>query len=784
MFYVVGYFTINHPAGHVKLNKKGLRTGDRAMGEVNISVRRLVEYVYRSGDIDTRFRSSRSLTDGTKAHQRIQKKYNEADRHEVPLKHALTYKEIDFIVDGRCDGLLQSDEGVMIDEIKSTRHDIKDIKADEHPVHWAQAKVYAYIYAKDNDLPEMLVQLTYVQVDTEEEERFQRTFTYQELEAFFYEMLEGFFPYAAYLVSHRQEKLETSAALSFPFKNYRKGQRDLAGAVYKTINESTNLFASAPTGIGKTISTTFPAVKAMGEEKVERIFYLTAKTITREAAQDAFKLMKSQGLAVKVVTLTAKDKICFQEETMCQPDLCPFAAGYYDRINGAVLDILNNENIMDRETIEAYARKHRVCPFEFSLDVAYAADVVICDYNYLFDPRVSLKRFFDEEKKKTVVLVDEAHNLVDRARTMFSAEITKSAFLDIKRTYKEENITLATAAKDINDHLLALKKEEQTTIKSLDDELIKKLEVFSDVAELALLQHPNAQLQDTYFAAQQALRIAKLYDERFVTYLEMYRSEVKWKLFCIDPSYLLQQTAKKFRSIIYFSATLLPFDYFKEMLGMTQDDYALKLASPFNRENVKVLIQPLSTKYRDREKTLETMVQSMHALLKEQPGQYLFFFPSYQYMLMAYDLFYEFDQNVETIVQNQGMTEQEREDFLASFKEEHDTTKVGFAVLGGIFSEGIDLRGNRLNGVVVVGVGLPQIGGERDVIKDYYNARGKNGFDYAYVFPGMNKVVQAGGRLIRSETDQGIIMLIDDRFLNRKYQALLPTEWQHFEVLR
>jgi DNA excision repair protein ERCC-2 len=753
------------------------------MGEVSISVRGLVEYVYRSGDMDIRFRSSRSLTDGTKVHQRVQKTYKEADRNEVPLKVAVNYKDIDFRVEGRCDGLLITDAGVMIDEIKSTRHDIQSINEDDQPVHWAQAKIYAFIYSKDNELTDISVQLTYVQVDTENEIRFQRTFTYQELEAFFYEMLEGFFPYATYLVEHEREKIESSQALVFPFQNYRKGQRDLAGAVYKTIDEGANLFASAPTGIGKTISTTFPAIKAMGEGKIERLFYLTAKTITREAAQEAFKLMESQGLALKVVTLTAKEKICFQEEIKCQPDVCPFAAGYYDRINDAVLDILTHENNMDRTTIETYARKHRVCPFEFSLDVANACDVIICDYNYLFDPRVALKRFWEEDKKKTVVLVDEAHNLVDRAREMFSAELLKSSFLEIRRTYKEKNRGLSNAAKHVNDHLLALKKENQITVKELDNKLIEKLETFTENAEEALLQSSDAQLQEVYFAALHVLRIGKFYDERFVTYLEVNRSEVRWKLFCVDPSFLLQQTAKRFRSVIYFSATLLPFDYFKEMLGMTPDDYALKLTSPFNRENVKVLIKPLSTKYRDRERTLDAMVRSMHDLLKVHPGQYLFFFPSYQYMMMAYECFVEMDSGIPTIVQDKGMTEPEREEFLASFKEDHDTTLVGFAVLGGIFSEGIDLRGNRLNGVVVVGVGLPQIGGERDIIKDFYNTQGKNGFDYAYVFPGVNKVVQAGGRLIRSETDHGVIMLMDDRFFTRKYQSLLPFEWHHFEVL-
>ncbi len=760
--------------------------------EIRISVRRLVEYVYRSGDIDSRFRSAKSMIEGTKIHQQIQSHYKEEDEREVPLILKTDYKGIHFSIEGRCDGLLKTEDNVMVDEIKSTRRHIDELTADQYPVHWGQAKIYAYIYAKEHHLESIHVQLTYVQAESGEAKRFQQTFAYKELTIFLNEMLEGYRRFAQYQIEHEKHKTESSDSLAFPFANYREGQRRLAGSVYKTIEEGANLFASAPTGIGKTISTVFPAVKAMGKGIANKLFYVTAKTITREAAEEAFSLMQSQGLVLNVVTLTAKDKICFQEETICQPDYCPFAEGYYDRLNEGILDMLSNETLMDRAVIVRYARKHRLCPFEFSLDAAYAADAVICDYNYLFDPRVSLKRFFEEEKKRTIVLVDEAHNLVDRGRTMFSSELLKSAFLTIKREYKQHEPDLSAKAKAINDHLLELKKScggaGFSVVKELDSELIEKLDLFIEAAEKVLLdQVPGSDsdslLREAYFASQHAIRIAKLYDNHYVTYLEMYKSEVRWRLYCLDPSSLLQQTGKRYRSVVYFSATLQPFSYYQEMLGMTEEDYTLQLPSPFDRDRTEIQIVPLSTKYRDREKTKLPIAEAIYRVIKKRPGQYLFFFPSYAYMQMVYDCFIELDDRVPVLVQDRAMTESGREDFLKAFKKDSEEQLAGFAVLGGIFSEGIDLRGNRLNGVVIVGVGLPQIGGERDVIKSYYDRQGKSGFDYAYVFPGMNKVLQAGGRLIRSETDEGIIMLIDDRYLTRKYQRLIPYEWQHYQVI-
>ncbi|TCZ78296.1 ATP-dependent DNA helicase [Paenibacillus albiflavus] len=758
------------------------------ISQVQIAVRSLVEYVYLAGSIDSGFRSASSLTEGTKAHQKVQKQYSEQDQKEVYVKAEIVHGDLLFVIDGRCDGILEQDGMTTIDEIKSTMLDMEQITADRYPVHWAQAKCYAYMYAEANGLGEIKVQLTYYQIETEETKRFVEQYSRVELASFVTDVIMRYAPYAAMLVQHKQLRDKSAQEIPFPFDNYRAGQRMMAGAVYRTIEEGMKLFAKAPTGIGKTISTLFPSIKAMGQGLVKQLFYLTARTITRTSAEEALVLMQSKGLHLHAVTLTAKDKICFQEEVRCQKDACEFADGYYDRINEAVLDILSNETLMTRPTIEQYARKHRVCPFEFSLDIAYAADTVICDYNYVFDPRISLKRMYAEKKGQTVLLVDEAHNLVDRAREMFSASINKSDYLAMQREFKTSNSALSKAAKVVNDYFIAMRKEMNDSYhvtKEIPEQLVLLIEEFVLHAEkeLVISGGVNALLLEVYFAAQSFLRISKLYDERYVTYAENSRNEVQLKLLCLDPSYLLQQMGKGYRSHIYFSATLSPMSFYRDMLGACADDYTVSIPTPFAKEQLDVSVVPLSTRYQDRELTKAPLARMLHELVHKRKGNYLFFFPSYAYMNLVYESFTEEGTSVSTIIQQVNMTEEEREQFLAAFSSDNQETFVGFAVMGGIFSEGIDLVGDRLTGVVVVGVGLPQLGVERNIMKQYYDRTGKNGYDYAYVFPGMNKVLQAGGRLIRSEQDTGLLVLVDDRYLHASYQRLLPEEWSGYTVM-
>ncbi|QOT09697.1 ATP-dependent DNA helicase [Paenibacillus sp. JNUCC32] len=755
---------------------------------IQISVRPLVEYVFRSGSITSGFRTATSLTEGTRAHQQVQRDYGENDQKEVQLEAEIPYEDLLFVVEGRCDGLIQEDERIMIDEIKSTSGDLGEITEHTYPVHWAQAKMYAYMYARLHEIPTMAVRLTYFQVPSGERKQFVQEWSFAQLESFVLEVVAAYAPYANLLREHGERRDRSIRELKFPFPAYREGQRKLAGAVYKSIGEGRRLFAKAPTGIGKTISTLFPSVKAIGEGLLSRIFYLTAKTITRTTAEEAMARMERQGLCMHTVTLTAKDKICFSEAEGCSQMGCVFSEGYYDRINDAILDLLSNETLITRPIVEEYARKHTVCPFEFSLDAAYAADAVICDYNYVFDPRVSFKRMPEDVKKRSVLLIDEAHNLVDRARGMFSAELNKSAFLELQRAYKESNPGLYNTAKRVNNRFKVLRKvseEEERIVGSQQPEMmVELLEDFSLQAEAELMTGKSGDeadaLLECYFAVQGYLRISKLYDDRFVTYAEMSGSEVFLKLFCLDPSYLLQQAGKNYRSSVFFSATLMPLGYYRDMLGAEEEDYSLSIPSPFSSEQLDVRILPLSTRFKDRERNSEAIVRMLSALVQEKPVNTLIFLPSYPYMQDIHEAFARMNPEARTLLQGHGMSEEEREAFLNAFQADAEDPLIGFAVMGGIFSEGIDLKGERLSSVVVIGVGLPQLSFENDIIKDYFDRTGKRGYDYAYVYPGMNKVLQAGGRLIRSEQDSGTLTLVDDRFLNRQYGMLLPEEWRHY----
>lgn len=762
---------------------------------VTLSVRALVEYVFRSGSIVPGFHGTSSMAEGTRIHQKIQQQYKEGDRKEVYLKTEIPYGNLLYIIDGRCDGLLVSEDGLYtVEEIKSTSGMLDGLEEGQE-VHWAQALMYAYIVSLEQELSTIQVKLTYVHRGSDEQKSLYRTLSLEELSTFATETITKYAPYAEMMLRHNQEMEQTLRQLSFPFASYRKGQRHLAGAVYKSIVEKVSLFAQAPTGIGKTMSTLFPVLKAMGEGQAKGLFYLTAKTVTRIAAQEAFALLMKQGLQLHVITLTAKEKACFREEGICGKDSCPYAEGYYDRINEAVMDMLKHETLMTKEIIADYAHKHMVCPFEFSLDVAYACDAVICDYNYIYDPRISLKRLTEERKRETVLLVDEAHNLVDRGREMFSASLEKAPFLELQRQFKETNRSLSTAAKAVNAFFIALRKscneEGQGRWTTFPEELPALLEGFSIEAEQELI-HPSSSivqvdtpeenvLLDTYFSVQGMLRTFKTYDERYITYAEVRRGDVYLKLFNLDPSYLLRQMSKSFRSQILFSATLSPLSYYRDMIGAVEEDYSLTVPSPFEKEQWRVTVLPVSTRYHDREASLIPLTTALSQMIAKK-GNYLVFFPSYLYLQNVYQSFTEHYPEIRTLIQDTGMSEQARESFLASFRSDNEETLLGFAVLGGIFSEGVDLPGDRLNGVMVVGVGLPQLGLERNLLRQYFNHRGKNGFDYAYVYPGMCKVLQAGGRLIRSETDTGVIVLADDRFLQNPYHHLLPEEWRDYLI--
>jgi Rad3-related DNA helicase len=565
--------------------------------------------------------------------------------------------------------------------------------------------------------------------------------------------------------------------------------------VYKTIEQGKKLFVQAPTGIGKTISTLFPAVKAVGEGHISKIFYLTAKTITRQVAEEAFVKMRNAGLNFRTITLTAKDKICFNREGSCNPDFCEYAKGHFNRVNAAMLDILQNNENLSREIIEEYAKKHTVCPFEFALDLSLWADCIICDYNYVFDPRVYLKRFFLNNTEDYGFLIDEAHNLADRAREMFSAQISKAAYFEAKKYMKDRQPKIARLLNKINSFMITLRKQcaEDGFVITQEElkELYKLLNNFINGAEEWILKNQNQNtegfdhLLEVYFNSITFLKISEFYDERYVTFIEAKASEVRVKLFCIDPSYLLAEAVKRGKTAVFFSATLTPLSYFIDILGGSTEDYNISLRSPFDDKKLCLLVNDsVSTKYRKRESSYDSIVEVIKTTVDQKIGNYIVYFPSYKYMNEVYYRFTEKYTGMSTMLQQSAMSEEERELFLESFKPGAEKTLVCFGVLGGIFSEGIDLKGDRLIGAIIVGVGLPQVSTEQDIIMNYFTRKNGMGYENAYMYPGMNKVLQASGRVIRSDSDIGLVLLVDERFSDREYRCLFPKHWEHNKRVR
>ena len=750
------------------------------------SVRGIIEYILKQGSIDDRYTGSTRALEGTLAHQKLQsnnEKIYSNYKKEVKLQKEFQIDNVILIVDGRADGIIIEGKDVYIEEIKSTMKSLILIDEDYNELHWAQAKFYAYIYSKQNTLNNIKVRLSYFNLETEEVKSFDREFNIEDLESFVFEIINEYKKWVllkSELLTIRNESIKS---LEFPFDNYRKGQKELAIACFNTIKEKAVLFAQAPTGIGKTISTIFPAVKSLGESRGDRIVYLTAKTITRTVAEESVKKLKDKSLKCKSITLTAKEKICFKEKSSCNPENCEYALNYYDKVNNVIFNILKEEDTFTREKIEEYAKKEKLCPFELSLDLSLWCDLIICDYNYAFDPRARLKRFFEDDVGNNVLLVDEGHNLVDRSRSMFSAEIYKDKILKASKVIKGKAPNLFKALNAINKYLIEIRKElQEAEVNSLykKDEykdLYKLLRIFMKECDEYLVKSANTEgydeIKDLYFEIRAFISISELYSKEYVTLVEINKNDVKIKLFCVNPSKNLSKIVQGSYSTIIFSATLTPINYYIDLLGGDDKSYRMKLPSPFKKENLKIYGKPLNMRFKHRENNIDTVCNLIYNFKEEEMGNYMVFLPSYQYLNKIFERYKELYGDKNIICQGEVLTEEQRELFLNSFK--IDSNILAFCVIGGVFSEGIDLPGKRLIGSIIVGVGFPKISNEGDIIKDYYEEKG---FDYAYIYPGINKIMQAAGRVIRTETDKGRILLIDDRYYTLKYRSLLPREWE------
>lgn len=804
--------------------------------EIRISVRSLVEFILRSGDIDNRraVAPDNAMQEGGRIHRMLQRRMGSDYHAEVSLHYIYDTGDYQIHVEGRADGIilqaggdipqqpeLESDQvpvaikdrvTVTVDEIKGTYRDIHRIR-EAVPVHLAQAKCYAYIYGRQNDLAHVRVRITYCNIDTEEIKYFHFEYEMEELEEWFDDLMTQYRKWADFQFEWQKLRQQSIKSLVFPFP-YREGQKELASYVYQTIYHRRKLFLEAPTGVGKTLSTLFPAIKSMGEGKGERIFYLTAKTITRTVAEEALEIMRRQQLRLKSVILTAKDKICFMEETECNPDHCPYAKGHFDRINDAVYDLLMHADGFDRAAVEEYARVHQVCPFELCLDMSLFADVIICDYNYLFDPHVYLKRFFAEGVREDYIfLIDEAHNLVERGREMYSAVLKKEDFLELKKQVKEYDAGIYRQLERCNRELLILKRECENFSYEDEDSIApfqRALIRLSSLMDTYLEEHEDSpvrkEILDFYFEVSHFLMISEWLDEHYVIYTQ-HESDGGFvlKLFCVNPSRNLWECMLRGRSAILFSATLLPIQYYKRLLGAVEGDYEVYAKSVFDpRRKGLFIAQDVTSKYTRRSKEEYYRIAAyIHQITCMRAGNYLVFFPSHAFLQQVYELYARHfldEDRVECVLQEEYMDESRREEFLTRFQKEglpkaeelqrlismeidveEDRTLIGFCVLGGIFSEGIDLKNDSLIGAIVVGTGLPQVCNEREILKQYFDSQGDNGFDFAYRYPGMNKVLQAAGRVIRTIEDVGIVTLLDERFLSMPYLKMFPREWEEYE---
>ncbi len=852
--------------------------------EVRISVRGLVEFILRSGDIDNRKAASpeNAMQEGGRIHRMIQRRMGPSYQAEVSLSHVYDAGEYEIVVEGRADGIITEYAGhpmpesagklpqkeeqsgmeekaaggvetppaltpgqeqsvqkltVTIDEIKGTYHDLKKMRGPV-PVHLAQAKCYAYIYATQKKLSDIRVRMTYCHMETEEIRYFHEEYLYEELRIWFEELMEQYRKWADYQFAWQKCRQASIKEMEFPFP-YREGQKELATYVYQTIYHKRKLFIEAPTGAGKTISTVFPALKAMGEGLCERIFYLTAKTITRTVADDTINLLRERGLKLKSVILTAKDKICFMRgpadgnplqtqyadgvvngekgvfarpnQPECNPAACPYAKGHYDRVNEAMYELLTHADNFTRERIEEYARKYQVCPFEMCLDMSLFADAVICDYNYLFDPHVYLRRFFAEGVRgEYIFLVDEAHNLVERGREMYSALLCKESFLELKRTVKAYDERIAKNLDKCNKEMLALKREcEGCQVVEETDALVRALMRLGAAIEDYLEDHDDspvrADILSFYFEVSHFLEMYELADENYVTYSEL-REDGSFivKLFCVNPAGNLRSCMRRGRSTILFSATLLPILYYKTLLGAEEGDYEVYAKSVFRPDKLGLYIgSDVTSRYTRRGDAEYYRIASyIHNIIEKRQGNYMVFFPSHSFLQRVFEIYRKYfneEETVECILQESHMNEESREAFLNRFRGnedcdlqrliqmdiemEEERSLLGFCVMGGIFSEGIDLKNDSLIGAIIVGTGLPQVCNERELLKKYFDGWGENGFNYAYRYPGMNKVLQAAGRVIRTVDDFGVVALLDERFLSPAYQRLFPREWQEKVVV-
>jgi len=762
-----------------------------AMKTLMISAREIAELLFGSGNIASERALAIRAEEGTEIHQYWQGRYEDADRKEVIVKTVVEQDGFHIELTGRIDGVVTRDGVLTIEEIKSTHGDLESIDETTYPAHLVQAKIYAYLYCLVNTLPRITLHLTYIKVEDKTVKTIQKSMTFKMLEKYFHKIIDQYLEWEKKLDEHEEGRMKSIVGLNFPYPEYRAHQRELMGHVYRTVIDRGILYATAPTGIGKTVATIFATLKAINQPR-QKMFYLTAKNDGKRIALDTVSLLEKNGLIAKTCEITAKDSVCFLKERDCDPEVCKYANGYYNRVFKAINDMFSNGSLYTKEMIAEFARKHRLCPFELSLDVSNYVDIVIADYNYAFDPLVHLMRYFDDSVYSPILLVDEAHNLVSRGRDMFSATLTRDHFvlLDgivkfLKPSPKKEIERILDLFDEYDTELLEVDFVRKETVNEYLVAALKRLLVRLDQILTESEKIPNKKdLTSVYFDIYLFNKIYELYNDRFVFLLEKIDGVVNVSIKCLNASGFIRDTAKnKSLASVFFSATLEPIHYYKTLLteGVGKN---IKLPSAFPRDNLLLIaVDDVSTRYNDREGSIQKVIDVAEALVAGKKGNYIIFFPSYFYLNMVKDRWDLDPDEFEIIVQKREMTLRERADYIDLFRTDSEKTQIGMFVMGGVFGESIDLIGNRLSGVLIVGVGLPMIAPFNNILRSHFDEEFQAGFDFAYTFPGLNKVIQAVGRVIRSETDRGVAILLDDRFTTRRYMQLYPKEWNHMRTI-
>lgn len=760
--------------------------------EIRVSAKDIALFLFGSGDITTDRVLQIRAQEGTEIHQYWQSQYKEEDLKEVFVKTVFEHEEFQIEVTGRIDGILLENGELVLEEIKSTKMDFEYLDIDSIPAHLTQARLYAYLYALENNLKKMRIRLTYIQVEDRDTLFFEKVYTFKMLETFFEKTLLKYIEWIKKLDLHEQSRQKSIEGLRFPFPEYRLNQRDLMAHVYRNILGNGILYATAPTGIGKTIATLFSSLKSISKPR-QKIFYLTAKNDGKKVALDTVSLLEENGLIAKTCEITAKDRMCLLKERDCDPENCKYAAGYYKKLYKALDDIFENETIFSEDVIKKYGKTHKVCPFEFSLDISNYSDIVICDYNYVFDPRVHLIRYFEDTTYEPILLVDEAHNMVSRSREMYSATIKEETiknFKSLTKLYRPsprrevERVLDYFQEKEL-DYLLEVDFHSRS---SLDEGLIVILKRLLNKLDQILSSEKKipmkSALLDTYFEVYTFIKISEFYNQEYTMTYEKNNHLLEVSMKCMNASEFLSNTIKNYTvACTFFSATLDPVYYYKALLSKGEGT-DVKMLSSFKQNHLFLIsVDSVSTRYNDRESSLETILNVSKTLIESKKGNYIIFFPSYQYLNQVKEALAVNPNEIDLIEQKREMSIYERNETLNMFKNSSEKTQVGLFVMGGVFGESIDLIGDMLSGVVIVGVGLPQLSSFNNLLKSHFDDEYGSGFDFAYTYPGLNKVIQAVGRVIRSETDRGVAILIDDRFGSMKYMNLYPREWSHMTTI-